>query len=133
MKIEQVPQENDAIYEGEAKLVYATDTNGKINATQTTGWQVEIDSLKDVIQNINEQTSEALKRAQLGQTAALEYHMYHQRMDVSMLAQAMGKFKWQVKRHFNIKRFGNLSNHLLLKYATVLGIDIARLKSLDTY
>jgi len=133
MKIKQVPQQEDNIYEGEKKLVYATDESGSINAVQTSGWQVEIDSLKDAIDDINEHALEALSRAKLGKTSALEYHMYHQRLDMAMLAQAMGKFKWQIRRHFNINTFEKLSDTILLEYADVLGIDVKTLKSLSKY
>jgi hypothetical protein len=59
--------------------------------------------------------------------------MYHQRLDMAMLAQAMGKFKWQIRRHFNINTFEKLSDTILLEYADVLGIDIKTLKSLSKY
>lgn len=127
MKIKQVPQHADAIYEGEKKLIYALDENNKFSAVSTLGWEAEIESLKAAINAINQCSDDALSRAISGKTSALEYHMYHQRLDVAMLAQAMGKFQWQIKRHFNPKIFSNLSDNVLEKYAEVLGIEVAEL------
>lgn len=133
MKIKQVPQHADTIYEGEKKLIYALDDNNKFSAVSTQGWEAEIESLKGAISAINRCSDDALSRALSGKTSALEYHMYHQRLDVAMLAQAMGKFKWQIKRHFNPKIFSSLSDNVLEKYAEVLDVDIALLKTLESY
>jgi hypothetical protein len=56
--------------------------------------------------------------------------MYARRMDLPMLAKAVGKFQWQVRRHFNPERFNKLKDRQLVSYAQVLDIDIDSLRSL---
>ncbi|MCU7815808.1 MAG: hypothetical protein KZQ81_11515 [Candidatus Thiodiazotropha sp. (ex Rostrolucina anterorostrata)] len=46
---------------------------------------------------------------------------------MTILAQASGRFKWQIQRDFNPKRFNKLSKRVLEKYADVLGIDVETL------
>lgn len=130
MRIEDVPQQPDAIYEGETKVIYAVNAEGKLTTASTSGWDAEIAALKDAIDEIDHLAQEALERSQAGLTSPLEYHMYHQRLDLSMLAQAMGKFQWQIRRHFKPSVFNRLSEQQCQAYAKVLGLDSATLKTL---
>lgn len=130
MKVEDVPQQADAIYEGETKVVYAVGHDGKLATASTSGWEAEIDALKDAVDEIEQQTYQAWQRARNGETSPLEVHMYHQRLDVPMLAQAMGKFQWQIRRHFKPTIFNRLSDTLLQRYAKVMGLSVEALKQL---
>ncbi|MCU7860864.1 MAG: hypothetical protein KZQ86_13775, partial [Candidatus Thiodiazotropha sp. (ex Lucinoma kastoroae)] len=98
-----------------------------IEIAQSSGWDVEAVVLKQAIEEIERHACDALNRAHSGETSALEYHMYAQRMDMTILAQASGRFKWQIQRDFNPKRFNKLSKRVLEKYADVLGIDVETL------
>lgn len=134
MKIDEVPQQADAIYEGETKVVYAVGRDGKLATASTRGWEAEIDALKDAVDEIDRQTHQAWQRARNGDTSPLEYHMLHQRLDVPMLAQAMGKFQWQIRRHFKPAVFNRLSDKRLQAYAKVMGLSVEALKRLpDTF
>lgn len=130
MKTDDVPQQAHKIYEGETKAVYAVNSAGKLEIAQTSGWEAESTVLQQALEEIDRLTEEALVRAQAGQTSSLEYHMYRQRMDLPMLAQAMGMFQWRIKRHFNPRRFAKLDKKQLDLYASILGISIEELSTL---
>jgi hypothetical protein len=53
--------------------------------------------------------------------------MYMRRMDLITLAQAMGLFQWQVKRHLKPEVFRKLDAALLQQYAELLRIPLAAL------
>ncbi|AZR80916.1 hypothetical protein [Thiomicrospira sp. S5] len=130
MKVDDVPQQADDIYEGETKVVYAVGRDGKLATASTQGWEAEIEALKDAVDEIEQQARDAWQRAQNGDTSPLEYHMLHQRLDVPMLAQAMGKFQWQIRRHFKPAVFNRLSDKRLQQYAKVMGLSVESLKRL---
>ena len=124
MKKTDVPQQPHEMYEGETKAVYAINDNGKLEMSQSSGWDVESTVLEEAVNEINRLAEAALGRVRSGQSSPLEYHMYAQRMDLLMLAQAVGRFQWQVKRHFIPKNFHKLKPEQLELYAHVLDIDI---------
>ena len=123
MKKEDTPQQAHEIYEGEKKAVYVVNEEGKMEMAQTAGWEAEIIVLQQAIDDINRLADDALKRVKSGESSPLEYHMYAQRMDIPMLAQAVGCFQWQLKRHLKPKGFAKLSEKKLGLYAKVLGIS----------
>jgi len=48
-------------------------------------------------------------------------------MDVPLLAQYVGKWQWQVKRHLKPSVFRKLNDPMLQKYADVFGITVQEL------
>lgn len=130
MKKEDIPQQVNDLYEGETKVVYAVNENGKLEMEQTAGWEAESIVLTQAIEEINRLAEEALMRVRKGDSSPLEYHMYAQRMDLHMLAQAVGRFQWQVKRHLKPKGYVKLGDKQLNLYARVLGIDVEMLKQI---
>ncbi len=130
MKTDDVPQQPHEIYEGETKAIYAVNAEGKLEIAQTSGWEAESTVLEQALEEIDRLAEASLQRALTGETSPLEYHMYRQRMDLSMLAQAMGMFQWRVKRHFIPQCFNKLDDKLLELYASVLGINIEELTDL---
>jgi hypothetical protein len=50
-------------------------------------------------------------------------------MDPLTLAQAMGLYRWQVKRHFKPAVFKKLDGTQLAEYARLFGISVERLKN----
>jgi len=130
MKKKDIPQQSHRLYEGETKAVYAINENGKLEMAQTSGWEVETDVLQQAIDEIKRLADEALQRVRNGESSPLEYHMYTQKMDLPMLAQAVGLFKWQVKKHLRPKGFARLKHKQLALYAQVLGLDTEALKEI---
>ena len=66
-----------------------------------------------------------------GTAAPLEYHMYRARMDVAMLAQTVGLWRWRVRRHMRPQVFARLPLRLRRRYAEALGIALEALDSVD--
>jgi hypothetical protein len=130
MKKDEIPQQPQSMFNGETKGVYALDENGNYVLGQTTGWDPEITALNLALEEIERLANDALQRAQAGLTSPLEYHMHVRRMDLPMLAKAVGKFQWQVRRHFKPANFNKLRRQQLETYAQVLDIDIKTLTSL---
>ncbi len=130
MKSQDIPQDRAESLGGETKVIYAESEGGRIEINQTSGWEVEELVLEQALGEIERLSQDALARARQGLTSPLEYHMYHQRMDLPMLAQAVGRFQWWVKRDFDPRRFAACSEAKLAGYAEVLGIDVATLKRL---
>ncbi|MDJ0807032.1 MAG: hypothetical protein QNJ78_09385 [Gammaproteobacteria bacterium] len=134
MKLRDVPQDNNSSMEGETKVIYARSDSGRIETAQTSGWDVEETVLEQAIDEIHRQAKEAHTRAVTGKTSPLEFHMYNQRMDLAMLAQAVGRFQWLVKRDFDPARFARLSPARLERYADVMGLQPDILQTLpDRY
>jgi hypothetical protein len=130
MKIKDVPQDKADSLCGETKVIYAESEAGRIESSETSGWEVEQIVLGQALDEIKRLTQEAYTRAKQGKASPLEFHMYHQRMDLAMLAQAVGRFQWMVKRDFSPQRFARLSAQKLANYADVLGIDSETLSQL---
>lgn len=130
MKKKDIPQQTHQIYEGETKVIYAVNEDGKLEIGQSSGWEVESIVLEQAIEEINRLAAEALERVRKGCASALEYHMYMQRMDLPMLAKATNYSQWRVKRHMKPKGFVKLNKEQLSLYAEVLGIDLESLKQI---
>ncbi|MDH5368990.1 MAG: hypothetical protein OEW99_03140 [Gammaproteobacteria bacterium] len=130
MKKDKTPQQPHEMYEGESKGVYTVNAEGKYELSRTTGWEPETIALSQALEEIDRLTQQALIKVQQGLGSTLEYYMYAQRMDLAMLAVAVGKYQWQVKRHFKPANFEKLSQQQIEEYAAVLGIDAITLKTI---
>jgi hypothetical protein len=128
VKIDEVPQDNLIHYQGAGKrAIYAVNDRGEYTTVPTSGWEVEEIVLSQALADYDEQAEEARQRILRGKSSPIEYFMYKRRMDALVLAQAMGLFKWQVKRHLKAKVFQRLDKALLNQYARILRVDVRRL------
>ena len=130
MKKDNIPNQPHEMYEGETKGLYTVNDDGKYELSRTIGWEPETIALTQALEEIDRLSQDALSRVQQGISSPLEYHMYAQRMDLPMLAVAVGKYQWQVKRHFKPANFVKLTQQQIETYAAVLGIDATPLKSI---
>ncbi|MDR2926381.1 MAG: hypothetical protein LBU76_10630 [Azoarcus sp.] len=131
MNAADVPQENSATYGGHLKAVYARTRNGQLALVQTCGWEAEETVTRQAVQMFDALAAAAQERARAGQSAPLEAHMYRARMDIALLAQATGLWRWQVRRHFRPAVFARLSEGLRERYAQALGIHPGQLGAID--
>jgi hypothetical protein len=128
MKKSEVPQENNVVFEGGFKALYALNEDGKYVVTASSGWKVEETVTLMAVEDFRRQAEEARQRVLAGRSAPLEYHMYAQRMDLPTLAQTTGLFQWRVKRHLRPAVFARLKPELLERYADALGVPAERLR-----
>ena len=131
MRERDVPQEGNAVLEGHRKAVYAVGADGKLKVVASRGWEVEETVTRQAVEDLERRAEDARRRVLAGNTSPLEYHMYRARMDVALLAQAVGIWRWRVRRHFRPEVFARLSPDLRQRYADALGIDAAALERVD--
>ena len=130
MKKTEVPQQNAKAFMGHSKLLYAVDESGRYVPAPSNGWEAEEIVLDQAITEYRRLAADAWRRAQAGETGALEYHMYAQRMDVLLLSQSTGYFKWRVRRHLKPGAFQKLPARIRERYADALGVTAERLDTL---
>ena len=130
MKKDEVPQDRARAFQGRSKALYAQDENGQYKIVPSNGWVAEEIVLDQAIAEFVSAAEDALARARAGLTSPLEYHMYRCRMDVLLLAQSSGFFRWQVRRHLRAAIFEALPAAKKQRYADALGLSVAQLESL---
>lgn len=132
MKRTEVPQdESDLASANFRELCYATDEQGNYVTEKSTGWDVKAAALTNAVERIHIRTEAAHQRLREGKTSPIEYYMEMNRMDVVVLADHVGIWRWRVKRHFDPKRFSRLKEPLLRKYADAFNITVQQLKHPD--
>lgn len=130
MRVDEVPQDNSATFDGGRKAMYALGEDGKYRLVPSTGWEVEELVTSAAVAEFKAQADAALARARAGLTAPLEYHMYARRMDLQTLAQSAGLMRWRVRRHLKPAVFARLPDKLLRRYAEALGLSVDELRRL---
>jgi len=111
-------------------VLYVTNRDGSYTQTNSDGWDAENVVLEQAWEEIDSQLEQALKQVKDGQLSPIGYYIIKNRMDVGILAAYMGKWQWQVKRHFRPSVFASLSTSMLTKYATLFNITIDELKKI---
>jgi len=130
MRYDEVPQEKNKTLAGNKKAVYATDKDGAYSTVASDGWEVEEIVTSQAVEEFERLAQEALQRTQEGKASVLEYHMYKNRMDLALLSQTTGFFKWTIKKDFKVNKFQNISENRAKTYADVLGITVDELKNI---
>ena len=131
MRTDDVPVRDDPLFEGQRKIVYVVDAQGRYVLAGSGGSEAEVAVTETAVTWFAQLAEDARQRAIRGETSALEYHMFRQRMDIPTLAQATGLWEWQVRRHQRVEKFAHLSPRLLDLYAEAMGLTVAQLKKLD--
>jgi hypothetical protein len=129
MKISEIPQDNNKTMQGEKKTLYVVDDRGNYTRSTTSGWEAEEIVLSQVIDDFTEKAGIASLRVRKNETSPIEYFMYKKWMDTLTLAQAMGMYRWQVKRHFKPHVFKKLNDKMLNEYAKTFGVSVDALKN----
>ena len=128
MDIKDIPQDNSKIFRGQKKIIYAT-RNGNYESGTTSGWDDEEFATQQAVEELNQQTEQALQAVKNGEKSPLYYLMYKYRFDEQSLAQATGFWQWQIRRHCKPEVWVKLSEKKLENYAGVFGVDIKELKN----
>ncbi len=132
MKNNEVPQDESSLGKSNNKeICYAVNEKGEYNTIKSLGWKPKTIALTNAIQEINERVNKAKLKVINGETSPIEYYMEYHKMDIGILASYVGKFKWQVKKHFKVKIFKKLSIKTLEKYANTFEISIQELKDIN--
>src|SRR4030095_1461640 len=131
MRERDVPQEGNATLDGKRKAVYAVGEDGQMRIVESRGWGVEETATRQALEDLDRHAKAARERALAGQSSPLEYHMYRARMDVALLSQTTGLWRWRVRRHFRPEVFARLPRRLRQRYADALGMTPEALARLD--
>jgi hypothetical protein len=129
MKQKEVPQDGDNLHQGTFKqIMYAVDDTGSYVQVQSAGWEPENIALGQAWEEVNEKVKAALAKVHSGEISPVAYYMEKTLMDLPLLANYVGKFQWQVKRHLKPAVFNKLSEKMLLRYAAAFKVSLAELK-----
>jgi len=131
MRERDVPQEGNATLAGHRKAIYAVGDDGKLRLVPSRGWEVEEIVTRQAVEELERRAREARERVLAGETSPLEYHMYRARMDVALLSQATGLWRWRVWRHFKPRVFARLPLSLRRRYAEALGLSVEALGKVE--
>lgn len=123
-----MPQEGNATLDGHRKLMYARGADGRMKRVESRGWGVEELVTRQAVDEFERLAAEAKRQAENGQASPLCYHMYRARMDESLLAQATGLWRWQVRRHLRLPQIAQLRPSLQQRYAQALGVAVDALQ-----
>ncbi len=131
MDVNEVPQDpkNFKGAENLKKLMYATGKDGKYTGVVSSGWEAENEATKQAWDDVDENLAKTEAQVRAGELSPIAYYMEKNLMELSLLAKYVGKWQWQVKRHFKPSVFNNMDATLLQKYADVFNITTEELKS----
>lgn len=130
MNLQNVPQEGNKTLGGHKKAVYAKDANGRIVVVASRGWEVEEIVTSQAVEEMQALTVAARQNVINGLSVPLEYWMYARRMDLLLLSQATGIWRWRIRRHFRPQVFAKLSRGTLSRYAAALNLTLHELQHL---
>jgi len=131
MKKEDVPQDVSALGKLTTEVCYATDSSGKYVATQSRGWDVKITALNTAWEDIEGRIAIAKQKVLNKEASPLLFFMEQTLMDLTLLADYTGFWKWQIKRHLKPEVFNKLSDKKLNHYADVFNVSIEQLKNMQ--
>jgi hypothetical protein len=129
MKKSEIPQDEGPLKGWTREVCYAKNEDGKYERALSTGWSVKNDALDSAWDEVNKSVEDALEQVRKGKVSPIFYFMELKLMDIGVLAQYTGFWKWRVKRHFNPIRFKKLSDKVLKRYADVFEMSIEQLKN----
>lgn len=129
MNKNEIPQDESALKGWTREVFYAKNNEGKYEQGLSTGWSVKKAALDSAWEEVNKNIEEAHQKVKNNTASPIFYYMELRLMDVSVLSQYVGFWKWRVKRHFKPTVFKKLSNKVLQKYADVFEIEIEQLKN----
>ena len=126
MKESELPQEKGALRDL-TELCYVTDDEGNYTTRLSSGWEVKNVALEASLGRLQEQIDEAKEDVLEGRKSPIVYYMLLNRMDWAVLADAMHRWQWIIKRHAKPSVFKKLSSKTLQQYAEVFGITVEEL------
>jgi len=121
MDINNVPQDNSSTYSNNKKAIYASDENGSVQVVGSTGWEPEEIVTKQALEDLLQSALDAYEEVKNGNKSTLYFHMYDIRMDLQVLADSTGFFKWTIKKDFNPNTFQKIKQKRLNIYAEAMG------------
>jgi hypothetical protein len=130
MKKDAIPQDLSSLGKITKELCYATDNSGKYITELSKGWDVKIKALDVAWEDIKRRIELAREQVLKNNASPILFFMEYRLMDINILSDYSGFWKWQIKRHLKPKVFNKLSDKKLIKYAAAFNIKVEDLKSM---
>src|SRR5258705_9653934 len=115
MKKDEIPQDLSSLGKITKELCYATDDSGRYITELSKGWDVKIKALDVAWEEIKRRIESAKEQVLKNNASPILFFMEYRLMDISILADYTGFWKWQIKRHLKPNVFNTLSNKKLTK------------------
>lgn len=131
MDINSVPQDDSSTYANNKKAIYAKDADGSVKVVGSTGWSAEEIVTKQALEDLLEHEIDAYCEVKKGNKSPLYYYMYSIRMDLQVLSESTGFFKWTISRDFKPEVFAKISTKRLAVYAEAMSISSEKLRVLE--
>jgi len=133
MKKENVPQDMSSLGKITKEVCYATDSSGKYGTELSSGWDVKINALDVAWKDVEERIAKAKQQVLNGEASPLLFFMEYRLMDIGILSDYTGFWKWQIKRHLKPDLFKKLSEKKLQKYAEAFNVTAEDLKTMTVH
>ncbi|HEY2581292.1 MAG TPA: hypothetical protein VGI43_05780 [Mucilaginibacter sp.] len=133
MKKENVPQDLSSLGKITKEVCYATDESGKYVTELSKGWEVKINALDVAWDDIEIRRARAKQQVLNNEASPLLYFMEYRLMDMGILSDYTGFWKWQIKRHLKPEIFKKLSDKKLKKYAQAFNVEIEDIKTMTVH
>jgi hypothetical protein len=130
MKKEELPQDKCALEKMTRELLYVKNDDGTYTTGLSTGWDVKKDALDNAWNDIHERIKDAEQAVRNEEKSPVYYFMELKLMDLSLLSDYTGFWKFTIKRHFKPAIFKTLSEKKLTIYSKAFGITVPELKNL---
>ncbi len=133
MKSKDVPQDDANMLQGKFREpVYSLDEEGNYTTIPSVGWDPKNEVMKEAWDNVYEKIEKTKNDVISGKLSPIAYYIEKNIMDVGLVAQYMGMWKWTVKKHLKPRNFAKLSNDILEKYAKVFNITKEELTNVSS-
>jgi hypothetical protein len=130
MKQEQVPQDDEQLFEGRTREVcYAVDEDGNYVQVLSTGWAPKNAALRQTWDAINEKARGVLRQVREETISPIAFFMVQGLFDIKLLSDYTGIPKRKIKAHMTPSVFQCLDQETLQTYADVFNISVDDLKN----
>lgn len=133
MKKENVPQDMGSLGKITKEVCYATDSSGKYVTELSNGWKVKTEALDVAWKDVEERIAGARQKVLNNEASPILFFMEYRLMDIGILSDYTGFWKWQIKRHLKPEVFKKLSEKKLQKYAEAFNIKTEYLKTMTVH
>ena len=132
MKAKDVPQDDANMMQGKFREpVYSLDKDGNYTTVRSVGWDPKNAVMQEAWDIVNEKIEKTRRSVLDGKLSPIAYYIEKNIMDVGLVAQYMGMWKWTVKKHLKPRNFAKLNNEILQKYAKVFSISKGELVDIE--
>lgn len=130
MKIKEIPQDDSDLRDFTNEVCYAKNEEGKYETSLSKGWDIKKTALDAAWSDIDQQQADALAKVKNKEYSPIYYFMIKNLMDISILSQYTGFWKFTIKKHFKPNNFNKLSDLKLNKYAKAFNVTLQELKNI---